>query len=138
MLEALLELVFQFIVEFLFQIVVELGFESLAEFIRRRPKLNTAFGYIGKVLSYSFISLVGGFVGLVLSNMIPERILPRPAVPGISLFLSPLLAGLVMKRFGDWQRDKGRQPTVLASFWGGALFAFSMSLVRWLRVGKFF
>jgi hypothetical protein len=129
MLDALFELIFQFIVEFVFQILIELGFECVAEFFHRRPTLRT-------VVVLIFIPLLGAFVGLFLSNMIPERILPKPPVPGVSLFLSPLATGLVMKLFGDWRRRSGCQPTTLATFWGGALFAFSMALVRWLRVGR--
>ena len=129
MLDALIELIFEFVVEFVFQILVELGFESVGEFFRRRPTLRT-------VVAVIFIPLLGAFVGLFLSNMIPERILPQPAMPGISLLLSPLVAGLLMKLFGDWRRSRGHEPTMMATFWGGALFAFSMSLVRWLRVGS--
>jgi hypothetical protein len=129
MLDALFELLFEFIVEFIFQIVVELGLECIAEFFRWRPTLRT-------VVALIFIPLFGGFVGLFVSNMIPERILPTPSVRGISLFLSPLAAGLVMKWFGDWRRGQEHEPTMLATFWGGFLFAFSMALVRWLRVGR--
>ena len=129
MLDALLELIFQFVVEFVFQIVVEIGFESFAENFRRRRSLP-------QVVALIVITLVGGVVGFFWSNLFPQRILPKPAVPGISLFLSPLCAGLVMKLFGDWRRSSGREPTALATFWGGALFAFSMAIVRWLRVGR--
>jgi hypothetical protein len=129
MLDALLELVVEFVLEFLYQLVVEISLEYVAEFFRRRPTLST-------VLAFIVIPLCGAFVGLFLSNMIPRRVLPRPTVPGISLLLSPLVTGMVMKLFGDWRRSHGHQPTALATFWGGALFAFSMALVRWLRVGR--
>ena len=128
MLDALLELVVEFVVEFISQVVIEIGFEWIAEFFRRRPTLST-------VLAFIAIPLFGGLIGLILSNMFPQRILPRPTVPGISLLLSPLATGMVMKLFGDWRRSRGHQPTRLATFSGGALFAFSMALVRWLRVG---
>jgi hypothetical protein len=129
MLDLLFELILQFVVEFFFQIIIELGFESVAEYFRRRPRLR-------RVIALILIPLFGGFVGLFLSNMIPERILPKPGVPGVSLILSPLAVGLVMQWFGDWRRSRGHEPTTLATFWGGALFAFSMALVRWLRVGR--
>ena len=129
MLDALLELLFEFITEFVFQMLMELGLECVAGFFRRHTTLGTVLGLI-------FIPLLGAIIGLYLSNMIPERILPKPAVPGISLFLSPLVAGLLMKQFGDWRRSRGHESTIIATFWGGALFAFSMALVRWLRVGR--
>jgi len=129
MLDALLELIFEFIVEFVFQIVAELNFEAVAEFFRRRPVLRA-------IVALIFIPLLGAFIGLFLSNMLPERMLPKPPVPGISLFVSPLIAGLLMKLFGDWRRNHGHEPTMIATFWGGALFAFSMASMRWWRVGR--
>src|SRR6266705_2560840 len=126
MLDFLFELVFEFLTELLFQLLIELGFEYVAEFFRRRPTMGVA-------LAYLWIALLGAFAGLIFVNMIPTRILPVPTIPGISVLLSPLFAGLIMKAFGDWRRNKGHEPTVLATFWGGALFAFTMALVRWLR-----
>src|SRR5438552_4271663 len=128
MLDALLELIFEFIGEFIFQLATEACVEWIAEFFRGRRTLSLASAYLG-------LPLFGGFVGFILSNTIPWRIFRNPIIPGISLLLSPIATGLVMKLFGDWRRSRGHQPTVLATFWGGALFAFSMALVRWLRVG---
>jgi len=128
MLDAMLELVVEVVLEFISQLLIEIGFEWIAECFHRRATLST-------VLAFIAIPLFGGFIGLILSNTFPQRIVPGPTVPGISLLLSPLATGMVMKLFGDWRRSRGHQPTVLATFWGGALFAFSMALVRWLRVG---
>src|SRR5437773_6266282 len=97
MLDALLELIVEFVVEFICQLLIEIGFEWVAEFFHRRPAFST-------VLAFITIPLFGGFVSLILSNMLPQRIIPGPTVPGISLLLSPLATGLVMKLFGDWRR----------------------------------
>lgn len=129
MFDVLLELLFEFIVEFLFQIIVDIGFECLAENFRKKRSLPP-------ILAFIIIPLVGGLVGLFWSNMFPQRILRGPEVPGISLVLAPLCTGGVMKLFGDWRRSRGHEPTTLATFWGGALFACSIALVRWLRVGR--
>ena len=37
---------------------------------------------------------------------------------------------------GKWRRRLGGRPTYLATFWGGALFAFAAALVRWLTIGR--
>jgi len=74
----LLELIFEFILEFLFQVIVEIGFESFAEIFRRRRSLPIPVSMI-------VIAVVGGVVGFFWSNMFPQRILSKPAVPGISL-----------------------------------------------------
>ena len=127
MLEALIELIFEFLIELVFQIVVDIAFECLAENFRKRRSLHP---YLALIV----IPITGAAVGFFWSNMFPHRILRGLRVPGISLVLAPICTGLVMKTFGDWRRSRGREPTTLATFWGGALFAFSMALVRWLRV----
>lgn len=129
MLGFLLELIFEFFVEFIFQVIIELGFESVAENFRKRRSLP-------RILAFIFLSITGGTFGLFWSNMFPERILHSQTIPGASLLLAPLCTGLIMKLFGDWRRTRGHEPTTLATFWGGALFAFSMAFVRWLRVGR--
>lgn len=129
MLDALLELLFEFIFELVFQMLAELGFETVAKVFRCRPVIRIVTALI-------FIPLLGALIGLFLSNMIPHRILPKLSLPGISLFVSPLIAGLLMKLFGDWRRSQGHEPTMIATFWGGALFAFSLALMRWLRIGR--
>ena len=128
MLDVLLEFIFEFLWELFFQALVEIGLECLGRYFHQRPILRNGLAFIA-------IALLGGFVGLIFSNTIPWRIMRSSVVPGISLVLVPLVTGSIMKFFGDWRRSRGHQPTVLASFWGGALFAFSMALVRWLRIG---
>ena len=123
MLDSLLELIFEFLTELLFQLLVEIGFELIAEFFRRHQTLSAVFAYFA-------IGLSGAFAGLFASTMFPQRILSISIIPGISLLVTP-----VMKSFGDWRLSRGHQPTILATFWGGALCAFMMALVRWIRVG---
>ena len=127
MLDALFELIFEFLIEVLLQPLIELGLEIAARFFRRRPTLST-------VLAYLLTALFGAFLGLMLSNMFPSRVFPVSTARGITLALSPLCAGLIMKGFGDWRRAKGHEPTILATFWGGAIFTFAVALVRWMRV----
>jgi len=95
MLDAMLELVVEVVLEFISQLLIEIGFEWIAECFHRRATLST-------VLAFIAIPLFGGFIGLILSNTFPQRIVPGPTVPGISLLLSPLATGMVMKLFGDW------------------------------------
>ena len=85
---------------------------------------------------YLGLAILGAGTGSLIAQLAPRRILPSPVIRGVSLFVSPLLAGIVMKCFGHWRTDKGHHPTVLATFWGGAVFAFGMAFVRWLMVGR--
>ena len=45
---------------------------------------------------------------------------------------APIAAGLVMRAYGKATRRRGRSPSSLATFGGGAIFAFGMHLVRYL------
>jgi len=56
-------------------------------------------------------------------------------IPGISLVIARLVAGVCMHFLGEWRRRQDRKPTALATFTGGATFAFGMTLIRFLMVG---
>jgi hypothetical protein len=79
---------------------------------------------------------MGGLAGALTSLLWPTLILRPSPIPGISLLVSPLVSGLLMDRYGEWRERDGVQRSHLATFWGGALFAFSMALVRFLWIGK--
>lgn len=55
-------------------------------------------------------------------------------VPGASLLLSPLMTGGMMELYGRWRSTGGHATSSASTFWGGALFAFGMALVRFLPV----
>src|SRR5215468_2079195 len=107
LIEAIVELVGELLLQVLGQVVLELG-----------------------------IGLLGTLTGLAASLLLPRRVLPRSPVPGLGLLVSPLLAGGIMRALGDWRRARGGDPSLLATFWGGALFAFAVAVVRWWMVGR--
>jgi len=41
-----------------------------------------------------------------------------------------------MEQYGQWREENGGERSFIATFWGGALFAFSMALVRFLWVDE--
>ena len=125
---ALVEVLLIFL-DVIVEIVFAFGFEKRSD------------GYGRSLFQYSFwmyvgLALLGTCVGFLIGHLPPKRILPTPMIRDASLFLSPLIAGLVMKWFGGWRTNKGHQPTVLATFWGGASFAFGMAIVRWVMIGR--
>jgi hypothetical protein len=80
---------------------------------------------------------LGAVIGAETSDLLPRRFfLVQSPFSGISLLLAPLGAGLVMQSFGWWRRQHARNSSWLATFWGGALFAFSIAFVRWMAVGR--
>jgi hypothetical protein len=80
--------------------------------------------------------LIGGVMGLILWLAYPARLFTSGRIPGASLVLSPMLAGLVMHYYGRWRESRGSEPSYTATFLGGALFAFGMALVRFLLIGR--
>lgn len=126
-----MEILFEIVIEFLFYV----GSEILGELVLGtpfRPKRS-----VHPVFAYSAIVFVGVLAGTFLFVVVPEPLLPTPRIPGLSLIVTPLAAGAAMHYFGRWRRGRGREPTWLASFWGGALFAFSTSMARFLAVHTF-
>ena len=52
----------------------------------------------------------------------------------MSTIVTPVLNGLLMHAYGSWRERRGVERFFLTSFWGGGLFAFGLSLVRFLLV----
>ena len=79
---------------------------------------------------------LGALAGALICLVWPARILRPGPVRGVSLVFSPIVTGALMEGYGRWRAEKGRSRSSIATFWGGALFAFSMALVRFLWVGR--
>ncbi|MES2521380.1 MAG: hypothetical protein V4617_01690 [Gemmatimonadota bacterium] len=84
------------------------------------------------VLAAIGILALGAALGAVATLIVPVRIMPRPVVPGLSLVLGPVLAGGCMHAYGRWRKSRGKTASRLATFPGGALFAFGFALARFL------
>ena len=82
------------------------------------------------------LGLIGGAMGWILWLAVPARVVTSGRIPGASLVLSPMLAGLVMHYYGRWRESRGAAVSYTATFWGGALFAFGMASARFLLVGR--
>jgi hypothetical protein len=52
------------------------------------------------------------------------------------MIVTPVLNGAFMHWYGLRRKRRGHDRFFLATFWGGALFAFGVSLVRFLLVVK--
>jgi hypothetical protein len=78
--------------------------------------------------------LLGGALGALTRMIWPTPIFQPSPVRGASLLLSPLMNGAIMDRYGAWLEARGGARSYIATFWGGALFAFGMALVRFVWV----
>jgi hypothetical protein len=100
----------------------------MGESMRGRNRAHPVLAGVGVVL-------LGGLAGVLTSWMWPARIFQPGPLRGASLLFSPLFTGAVMEYYGQWREDRGGLRSYVATFWGGALFAFSMALVRFVWVG---
>jgi hypothetical protein len=125
-----LDVLFQVIFEFL----IGLGINAASELPRlgsrgrveiEQPSLTRSF------IGYFFIGI---FVGMFSVIIIPSPFIRLHTVPGLSVILVPILAGLSMKMWGNSRNKKGKSSISLATFWGGAIFAFGTVLTRFILV----
>ena len=127
----------EFLVEILGEALLQLGGEALIEGVWRL--LGDPFRERGRahpVLAGIGLVLIGGAMGLLLWLVFPVRMMKSGGIPGASLVLSPMLAGLVMHYYGRWRASRGASVSYTAAFWGGALFAFGMASARFLLIGR--
>ena len=127
MLEIIVELVLAVFGDALVELVAELFLELGIEYLKARGRARRLSNpYLAGCLFVMLGIVVGWLSTLVWSRRIISTVLFR----GASLVFSPVIAGTVMNLFGRWQRNRGRVTSFLATFWGGALLAFSVALTR--------
>jgi len=119
LLEILFELLFELATQALGEFVLTLGWKSLAHALRGTRKANPVAAILGW-------AVIGSICGVISAFIFPHRLLPPSRLPGLSLIVAPLVSGALMKAVGDRRREAGKDTTILATFWGGTIFAFAM------------
>lgn len=127
-LELLLTGLWEVILQISGEALLESGFRAAGEPFRRRSRAHPVIAGLG-------VALLGGLAGALTSLVWPARVFQPGPIRGASLFVSPFITGVAMDRYGRWREGRGVARSYLATFWGGALFAFSMALVRFVWVG---
>jgi len=123
-LELLIELLAQILLQLFAELLFEFGFQSLAHTVRRGRTAHPLLAAIG-------LFIIGAVAGFVTCWILPHPLLrPVPLFPKLSLVLAPLATGAAMHVYGSWRRRRGRDPSLLATFWGGVIFALAMGLAR--------
>ena len=133
--EVLFEILFGVLVEGLLELLagllVHFGYESVAHSVRCARKANPLLAAIGLVI-------IGATAGFLTCWLLPGPLVaPSRYAPWPALFMAPIGAGAVMHVVGRWWRRRGGDPSMLATFWGGVLFAFAMGAIRVLCLRRF-
>ena len=132
MFDAIFELLLEIIGEIVLQVLAEILSETLLKSVthpfRAAHSANPYLAALGTLI-------LGAIVGGVSVLVFPHPLIHPSRFPGMSLLLAPVTTGFLMQTYGAWQRRRGGNPTCLATFWGGAGFAFAMAVVRWHLLG---
>lgn len=123
--EIVIEILLELFGEIIIQVLFELGFGSIIEAFKSRKESNTIMSVIGVIL----LAIIFGFL---FSWLLPSRMFPNIPITGLSIILAPLVVGFTMHEIGEWKKKNGKVATIIATFWGGALFALVISLIRFL------
>lgn len=119
--EVIVEATFEFAIEVLSALV----WRVLAEFFD-----TWEFKY--SLLATMALLLLGGAAGAPSVLVFPHPLVHPSRFHGISLIVSPALAGLGMSLVGVLLRGRNKKPLPLESFGYGFAFAFGMAVIRLL------
>jgi hypothetical protein len=132
----MLELLLAFLEMFL-EIFFEAAFEFAAEFFGALILRGVAAVFDTSEFKNPLIACIGyvflgGVAGGLSLLFFPHPLVHRSRVPGLSVVISPVLAGLGMSMVGSTLRKRNKKAMQIESFGYGFAFAFGMALVRFL------
>lgn len=120
MIEAIFEILGEFLLQVVGEALIELGFHSLAEPFQKPP--NPWLAAIGYAL---FGAILGGLSLLAF----PNNLVPEPWRL-MNLVATPFAVGGLMVAMGAWRARRGQPVLRIDRFAYGYLFALALALVR--------
>ena len=123
--EFLLEIFFEFLIEVFGGVLLDVVLHLSSRFVRAREAVNallTLIMYFG----------LGLFVGWLSILIFPKAFVRSLNLHGISLLITPVLAGFTMSAIGWIRQRQGKLLIRLETFSCGFIFAFAMALIRLL------
>ncbi|MBI5487428.1 MAG: hypothetical protein HY905_08860 [Deltaproteobacteria bacterium] len=118
--------------EILLELLVELGLTCLLEGSGRAVSTAYRRSKTHPVLWTLGLFAVGAFLGWLSAHVVPHHLAPIIGFRGFSLLVAPLVVGAVMHGWGRHREARDLPHSGLATFHGGAAFAFGISLLRLL------
>ena len=119
LLEIFVEAFFEFATESLGALILR-GIAEVFDTSEFKSPLQACLGYM-------FFGAVAGGLSLFF---VPHPLVHASRVPGISMIVSPVLAGLGMSLAGPTFRKRNKKVMPIESFGYGCAFAFGMAVVR--------
>src|SRR6267143_4967544 len=127
--ELLLNIIFEFFIEFILQLVGEVFVEVALQRFSGAAWAHKNFDATRAVLMYFGLGVITGWLSIMI---FPHSFIRSSRLHGISLLITPLLAGLTMSGIG-WARQRQGKPVMrLDTFGYGFVFAFAMATIRFL------
>ena len=129
LLNIIFKIIFEFFIEFILQLVGEVFVEVTLQKFWGAAWPHKTLNATLAVLMYFGLGVITGWLSLMI---FPHSFIRSSRLHGISLLITPLLAGFTMACVGWIRRRQGKLVIQLDSFAYGFLFAFGMALVRFL------
>ena len=134
----MLELLFEFL-EFILAIFFEAAFEFAADFLGALILRGIAEIFDTSEFKNPWVACIGylflgGLAGGLSLFFFPHPIVHPSKVPGLSVIVSPILAGFGMSLVGSTLRKRNKNAIQIESFGYGFTFALGMALVRFFFV----
>ena len=123
--ELLAQLLLEVLIELFPELLLELVWRSLREVLQPRAEKEPVLAFLG-------YALLGAAAGALSLLPFPHAFVHGSKWHGMSLIVSPLLAGLGMSIVGWLRRRRGEPLIRLDTFPYAFSFAFGVALVRFL------
>jgi hypothetical protein len=120
-LEVFAEALFEFLAEFIGALILR-GLAEVFDTSEFKSPLLACLGYV----------FLGGVTGCLSLLLFPHPLFHPSRTPGLSVVISPVLAGLGMWLVGAVLRKRNKKVMQIESFGYGFAFAFGMAIVRFL------
>src|SRR5207244_6892849 len=122
---------FAILLEVFFEAAFEFAAESIGALILRGvAAVFDTSEFKNPLLAYIGYLFLGGVAGGLSLLFFPHPLVHRSRVPGLSVVISPVLAGLGMSMVGSTLRKRNRKAMQIESFGYGFAFAPGMAFVR--------
>lgn len=120
-LEVFLEAAFEFAAESLGALILR-GLATIFDTSEFRNPFVACIGYV----------FLGGVAGGLSLFLFPHPLVHHSRIPGVSVVVSPILAGFGMSLLGRTLRKRNKKVMQIETFGYGFAFAFGMALVRFI------